>query len=264
MLYQLSYLPAHSCTYVTITQSASPVNGVPLPDDLRRRRVRERTRCHENQPGCSHPISRCRKFHRNAGAVAPTCMGHSSASDELRHADFARHRTRPDRKFHWIRAPFTGVALAPCSTFATADDPSVGAISQCPPAGGGLRGEPADDLSRPGDTRGGRHRCALPTGAARLPARQELLAATNAARRERSPRSFDSESNKMLRATCRLGASCPEPVSPRSSSRSQATCAGKWRSAASCSWTMPCPAPSRPIGSRSMKPSTGRCRSENG
>ena len=29
MLYQLSYLPAHSCTYVTITHSALPVNGVP-------------------------------------------------------------------------------------------------------------------------------------------------------------------------------------------------------------------------------------------
>jgi hypothetical protein len=27
VLYHLSYLPAHSCTYVTITHSAHPVNG---------------------------------------------------------------------------------------------------------------------------------------------------------------------------------------------------------------------------------------------
>ena len=72
MLYQLSYLPPHSCTYVTITHASCLVNGLPCrPKHAPASAARDPSGAYmlkKTLTATFSSLARCLKFSRNGGA----------------------------------------------------------------------------------------------------------------------------------------------------------------------------------------------------
>ena len=153
MLYQLSYLPRHSCTYVTITQRYRPCQRPCIASPRAPACSRDCRRDERIWTKFASPSSHCsaKMCLTVITGVAPADRPSNRNMSAVMQSRCPRRESARRDGAQGFGVRIAAIAAAAGAAASTGDDPAIGAISERAAAGGSVRGQPADDLPRPGD-----------------------------------------------------------------------------------------------------------------